>query len=102
MFICFVNFFPVKADSGSIGGNWSHEYHLLSKSGEDKIFVCNSCRTGLSEEYVNKYCVDTKKCVDCDNLMEEKLSLELGHTFFLGTRYTEQFDCNYELRDKPS
>jgi len=28
---------PVEADSGSIGGNSSHEFHVLAKSGEDAI-----------------------------------------------------------------
>lgn len=28
---------PVMADSGSIGGSWSHEFHVLADSGEDDI-----------------------------------------------------------------
>ncbi|MEE4108096.1 MAG: proline--tRNA ligase, partial [Halieaceae bacterium] len=32
-----LNFRPVLADSGSIGGNKSHEFHVLADSGEDAI-----------------------------------------------------------------
>ncbi|AOA62343.1 Putative tRNA synthetase [Komagataella phaffii CBS 7435] len=33
------------ADSGSIGGDLSLEYHLIHESGEDILFRCNSCQT---------------------------------------------------------
>ena len=32
---------PVDADSGSIGGSTSHEFHVLANSGEDRIAVCD-------------------------------------------------------------
>ena len=32
-----VDFRPVEADTGSIGGNTSHEFHVLAESGEDAI-----------------------------------------------------------------
>ncbi|MDQ7017479.1 MAG: proline--tRNA ligase [Gammaproteobacteria bacterium] len=34
-----LNFRPVQADTGSIGGNASHEFHVLADSGEDAIAV---------------------------------------------------------------
>ena len=37
-----LNFRSVAADSGSIGGSISHEFHALADSGEDEIvFICN-------------------------------------------------------------
>ena len=32
-----LNFRAVRADTGSIGGNWSHEFQVLADSGEDDI-----------------------------------------------------------------
>ena len=32
---------PVEADNGSIGGNASHEFHVLADSGEDAIAICD-------------------------------------------------------------
>ena len=34
-------FRPVAADSGSIGGSTSHEFHVLADSGEDSIAICD-------------------------------------------------------------
>ena len=38
-----VNFRPVEADSGAIGGSFTHEFHVLAQSGEDAILSCDSC-----------------------------------------------------------
>jgi prolyl-tRNA synthetase len=38
-----VNFRPVEADSGAIGGSFTHEFHVLATSGEDAILSCDSC-----------------------------------------------------------
>ncbi len=37
-----LNFRPVQADSGSIGGDGSHEFHVLAESGEDAIAFSDS------------------------------------------------------------
>jgi prolyl-tRNA synthetase len=38
-----LEFRPVAADTGSIGGAVSHEFHVLADSGEDAIAICNKC-----------------------------------------------------------
>ena len=38
-----VKFRPVEADSGAIGGSFTHEFHVLATSGEDAILSCDSC-----------------------------------------------------------
>ncbi len=40
---CGLDFKMVEADSGTIGGNFSHEFVVLASSGEDCIGFCNSC-----------------------------------------------------------
>ena len=37
-----LNFRPVQADTGSIGGTGSHEFHVLAESGEDDIAFSNA------------------------------------------------------------
>jgi prolyl-tRNA synthetase len=37
-----LNFRPVQADTGSIGGTGSHEFHVLASSGEDDIAFSNA------------------------------------------------------------
>ena len=49
-----MNFRAVQADTGAIGGNVSHEFHVLADSGEDAIAfstrkrLCRQRRTGRS------------------------------------------------------
>jgi len=38
-----LKFRAVEADTGSIGGNQSHEFHVLAESGEDLIAYCSHC-----------------------------------------------------------
>jgi len=38
-----LEFRPVAADTGSIGGSASHEFHVLADSGEDAIAICSRC-----------------------------------------------------------
>ncbi len=42
----------VEADSGSIGGNFSHEFHILADSGEDAIAFCSECGYAANVEKV--------------------------------------------------
>jgi prolyl-tRNA synthetase len=45
-----LEFRPVQADSGAIGGNRSHEFHVLADSGEDQIASCNKCNYAANVE----------------------------------------------------
>lgn len=38
-----LTFRAVEADSGAIGGSFTHEFHVLAESGEDSILSCNHC-----------------------------------------------------------
>ena len=40
---CGLKFRPVEADSGSIGGKYSHEFMVMADSGEDAIVFCEKC-----------------------------------------------------------
>ena len=40
---CGLEFKQVQADSGTIGGNFSHEFAVLADSGEDEIAYCEEC-----------------------------------------------------------
>jgi prolyl-tRNA synthetase len=40
---CGLKFRPVEADSGSIGGKYSHEFMVMADSGEDAIAFCQNC-----------------------------------------------------------
>jgi prolyl-tRNA synthetase len=40
---CGLNFRPVEADSGTIGGSYSHEFMVMADSGEDAVCFCSAC-----------------------------------------------------------
>ncbi|KMP11645.1 prolyl-tRNA synthetase [Candidatus Nitromaritima sp. SCGC AAA799-C22] len=40
---CGLDFKMVEADSGTIGGSFSHEFVVLADSGEDRVGFCDSC-----------------------------------------------------------
>jgi len=45
-----LHFRAVEADTGSIGGNDSHEFHVLADSGEDLIAHCDACEYAANVE----------------------------------------------------
>ncbi|MBR4931964.1 MAG: proline--tRNA ligase [Alphaproteobacteria bacterium] len=40
----------IQSDSGKMGGKVAHEYQLLTDSGEDKVVVCEKCKTYANNE----------------------------------------------------
>jgi prolyl-tRNA synthetase len=45
-----VSFRPVEADSGAIGGSFTHEFHVLAGSGEDALLSCSACEYASNVE----------------------------------------------------
>jgi prolyl-tRNA synthetase len=47
---CGLRFAAVEADSGAIGGSWSHEFMVLADTGENTIVACPSCGYAANQE----------------------------------------------------
>jgi prolyl-tRNA synthetase len=47
---CGLKFRSVEADSGSIGGKYSHEFMVMADSGEDAIVFCDKCKYAANLE----------------------------------------------------
>lgn len=47
---CGLDFRAVQADSGSIGGSFSHEFMVLADTGEDTIVICKECEFAANME----------------------------------------------------
>lgn len=45
-----IPYLVAEADSGSMGGNLSHEYHFPTAKGEDSVISCNNCQYVVNEE----------------------------------------------------
>ncbi len=91
--------FPVKAPSGEIGGNLSHEFHLIVSSGESEIHVDQTLfkkeinNFNISEiKSINSFTDDLfNKDTEIKNLKKFK-SIELGHIFLFGDKYSKSFN----------
>ncbi len=55
-----LKFRAVEADSGSIGGNFSHEFMVLANTGEDTIVTCNKCSYAANLERAETKKIDKK------------------------------------------
>jgi len=47
---CGLRFRAVEADTGTIGGRYSHEFMVLAETGEDQIVSCTACRYAANLE----------------------------------------------------
>lgn len=55
-----LNFRAVKADSGSIGGSRSHEFHVVADTGEDAIAYCPNSEYAANVELAEAVCSSTR------------------------------------------
>jgi prolyl-tRNA synthetase len=88
---CGLNAIPVNADSGTIGGDYSHEFMVESEVGEDTILLCVKCNYGANIEKIG----NTKKCPECGGELKSKKAIEIGHIFRLGTKYSKVMKATY-------
>lgn len=90
---------PVAADSGTMGGNLSEEFMLESPIGEDTILVDKETGIAFNKEILEREDADEylreKYGIKDKNNVEAKKSIELGHIFQLGTKYTESMNAKY-------
>ncbi len=77
---CGLDFRPVEADNGAIGGSGSHEFTALSEYGESEIAYCTECDMAAT--------VESADCVDDPASDEEMLAIEKVHT--PGTKTIEE------------
>ncbi|XP_053549403.1 probable proline--tRNA ligase, mitochondrial [Bombina bombina] len=95
-----LNFVKVQADTGSIGGKMSHEFHLPASVGEDRLMVCGSCEFAANVETLKQ---EDGHCPVCRGQLKETKGIEIGHTFYLGTKYSRVFNATcYNIQKKQS
>ncbi|MCP4652222.1 MAG: proline--tRNA ligase [Candidatus Omnitrophica bacterium] len=77
---CGLEFVEVKADSGVMGGDVSHEFMVAAAIGEDELFYCDKCK---------QYFKESGKCCNCKLDLKEVKTVEIGHVFKLGAKYSK-------------
>ena len=94
---------PIVADNGAMGGKKSEEFMRISEQGEDKILYDENSGIGLNTEILERedykeYLKQEYGIEDISNFKEIR-TMELGHIFQLGTRYSEMMNGKYINQD---
>lgn len=132
MFVAYLNTFdrlglkaiPVRADTGPIGGDLSHEFVILADSGESAVYAHRDLvemdapgkdidfdgdlqtivdqRTALYAAADEMHDPDAFAAIP-DNKRMEARGIEVGHIFYFGTKYSESFNAKVQGPDgKPT
>jgi prolyl-tRNA synthetase len=92
---------PVRADSGAIGGDLSHEFHVVADTGESALYydaafddIRDGKRKMTTEEMRGLYAAADEQhkpdsCPISKEQLREARGIEVGHIFYLGTKYSE-------------
>jgi prolyl-tRNA synthetase len=89
---------PVKAATGAIGGDLSHEFQIIAKTGESELAYDPEL---VSQNLLNKsYEEITSMYSASDEMIDKNRSnvvigrgIEVGHIFNFGTKYTLPLEC---------
>ncbi|MBU1148893.1 proline--tRNA ligase [Patescibacteria group bacterium] len=87
---CGLEAVSVEAESGSIGGNYCHEFMVIAESGEDQVCLCQKCDWAANADIVK-----TDNCPKCKSQTQIKNTIEAGHIFKLGDTYSAKMKANY-------
>ncbi|NOZ42305.1 MAG: proline--tRNA ligase [Alphaproteobacteria bacterium] len=96
---------PVRADTGAIGGDLSHEFQILAETGESTLyydkaiedFELSSLSGDIAPATIEKlqglYAMeeekhDPKNCPVAPEDLRTAKGIEVGHIFFFGTKYS--------------
>ena len=97
---------PVRAPTGEIGGDLSHEFHLITDSGESEILIkddlINEDLSNLSLDQIlniEAYTDDYYQKNNLTNNLNKFKSIELAHIFLFGTKYSNAFDFDVDSGD---
>ncbi len=111
---------PMKAETGPIGGDLSHEFIILAETGESKIFADKRIFNVPIQDYKNEknslnkmrnefskfYAVTDEKfkSEDFDKNVKKKdqiqtKGIEVGHIFYFGDKYSKPMNCSVDTKD---
>lgn len=88
-----LNALVVEASGGAFTKEYTHEFQVLSPSGEDVIFYCEKCKYAQNKEVAQ--IKEGDSCPKCGGKVLSGTAIEVGNIFRLGTRFSDAFDLNY-------
>lgn len=82
-----------EAAGGVFTKNFTHEFQVLAKGGEDTIYYCSKCDWGQNDEIFKGK--QGGKCPECKGRIKKANSIEVGNIFPFGTWYSERMKVYY-------
>lgn len=89
---CGLHALVVEASGGAFS-KYSHEFQVLTPSGEDVVYYCEKCEYAQNKE-ISEY-KEGDVCPKCSATMREGRAIEVGNIFQLKTRFTMPFESYY-------
>ena len=93
----------LRADSGVIGGDLSHEFQILAKTGESTLYYDKELETldpkNINPNTLQNYYAavddlhDDQKCPIPKSQLKISKGIEVGHIFYFGTKYSKTLDA---------
>ena len=99
----------LRAETGPIGGNLSHEFQILAKTGESTLYYDKKLES-LNPENIDPnelqsfYAAvddqhDEKNCPIQKKDLKISKGIEVGHIFYFGTKYSEKLNAYIQDQD---
>lgn len=101
---CGLKTLITEADSGVMGGKVSHEFMAQVPLGEDVVLLCPECkiakafsRPEIENEAGSLHAgkEEDNSCLKCHVNMNKVNTIEVGHIFKLGTKYSQALEANF-------
>ena len=86
---CGLTVLITEADSGIMGGKESHEFMASAAQGEDLVLLCKKCSQAKAFD------ADSLLCSKCNFQMDKINTIEVGHIFKLGIKYSQALGANF-------
>lgn len=101
---------PMKAETGPIGGDHSHEFHVIADTGESTLYYDRKFDDLMKagdvklETILSLYAATEDKHVPGECSVPEKdlivrKGIEVGHIFYFGTKYSESMGATVQNAD---
>ncbi len=99
-----LNAIAMKADTGAIGGDLSHEFHILADTGESAVYYDKKFDDLIKEDNLDIKTMqslyaaadelhDEKKCPLKKEELASKRGIEIGHIFHFGDKYSKAMNA---------
>ena len=86
---CGLKILITEADSGVMGGKVSHEFMVEAPLGEDVVCYCPQCKSAKASKG------GSSLCFTCNVNMHQVNTIEVGHIFKLGVKYSQALGANF-------